>query len=574
MTGDPPATPPIASVMSGLDSFRPFSAAEAKVVAYLSSGDFDRLGDGLLPEREDDSRNMRAELLRFLILGDNSYRSHEKGVRVSGAWITGILDLEGCRIPRDIGLKDCRFEASPVLKSAIIDNLFLDGSNIPGLQADRLEARGCLSIRGASVTGEIRLAGARLGGSVEADGVSITSPEGIAIEASGLEAKGGVLMRGAKIKGGIILSNVRLGGDINAVGGTIARPGETALNGDGVIAGGDLALRGAKITGETRLLGTRFGGDIDCTAASLSQPGGYALRLNRASIEGAFFLRQGASIDGILDLTATTIGAIDDEQSSWPQAGDLLLNRCQYGAFIGGPVDAARRLDWLSRQAPDRWKADFWPQPYEQLAMVLGAMGHDEDARTVLITKERLQRRARRARAKNPALRAALAMRDGILSITVRYGRQPLLALLWLVLFWAIGAVVFAIAERNGAVKPNSPVVLRSSEWTMCGLEQSKSRYMPSSSQVLSGRATAGENQLSCFLRQPEASSYPEFNAPMYSLDVLLPVLSIEQKEFWRPDPTKPNGPFTLNFFFFQSIVGWALSLLAVAGFSGLVKSR
>ena len=160
-------------------------------------------------------------------------------------------------------------------------------------------------------------------------------------------------------------------------------------------------MRGATIVGETRLLGARFGGDIDCTSATLSQPGGYALRLNRAIVDGAFFLRQGASVEGTLDLTATSIGAIDDEQSSWPKSGDLLLNRCQYGAFIGGAVNAASRLDWLSRQTPERWSAD----PYEQLSTVLREMGHDEDARAVLITKERLQRRARRARAKNSALR-------------------------------------------------------------------------------------------------------------------------------------------------------------------------
>jgi hypothetical protein len=97
---------------------------------------------------------------------------------------------------------------------------------------------------------------------------------------------------------------------------------------------------------------------------------------------------------------------------------------------------------------------------------------------------------------------------------------------------------------------------------------------MPSSGQTFAGRAATGENQLSCFLNQPEAASYPEFNPLMYSLDVLLPVLSIGQKEYWRPDPTKPNGQFILKYYFFQSVVGWALSLLAVAGFSGLVKSK
>ncbi|QRM54384.1 hypothetical protein [Sinorhizobium sp. BG8] len=561
-------------VASSIASFQPLSAAEAKIVAHLKLGDFDRLGDGLRPETEDAERTVRAELLRFLMLGSDDYRSHEKGLRLSGAWVTGILDLEGCRIPRDIGLKDCRFDSPPILRSAIIDNLFLDGSALPGLQADRLEARGCISIRGATVNGEIRLAGARSGGSIEADGVSIISPNSIAIDAAGLEARGGFLLRGADVRGGINLSSARLGGDVNAVGARIERPGEVALNGDGIVAGGDLAMRGATIKGETRLLGARFGGDVDCTSSTLSQADGYALRLDRATIDGAFFLRQEASITGTLDLTATSIGAIDDDQASWPKAGDLLLNRCQYGAFIGGPVDAASRIDWLSRLTPERWKADFWPQPYEQLSMVLREMGHNEDARAVLIAKERLQRRARRARARNPLLRAVLAASDGILAVTLRYGRQPLLALLWLLLFWVVGVVVFAVAERNGAIKPNSPVVLRSLEWTTCALEQTESRYMPSTGQTVPGRAAAGQNQLSCFRDQPEASSYPEFNSVMYSLDVLLPVLAIGQKEYWRPDPSKPNGSFTLNYYFFQSVVGWALSLLAVAGFSGLVKSN
>ncbi|PWK68989.1 hypothetical protein [Aminobacter sp. AP02] len=562
-------------VQSGLGDFQPLNAAETKIVSNLKSGEFDRLGDGSRPDWDDPARTVRADLLRFLILGsDNGFRMHEKGLSISGARVTGVLDLEGCRIPRDIRLKDCLFDASPVLRSAIIDNLFLDGSALPGLQADRLEARGGLSVRGATVTGEIRLGGARLGGNMEADGATISVPDGIAINADGLEANGGILLRGADVRGGINLSATRLGADLNAVGATIRRPGGVALDGDGIAARGDLALRGATIEGEVRMRGALFGGDVDCTSATLVEPDGYSLRLNRSRISGAFFLRQGASLQGTLDLTATEIGAIDDELTSWPQKGDLLLNRCQYGAFIGGPVDATSRLDWLARQVPERWKEDFWPQPYEQLSTVLREMGHDEDARAVLIAKERLQRRARRARAKSPLLRSALALNDGMLAVTVRYGRQPLLALLWLTLFWGIGVAVFGFAERSGALKPNSPVVLRSLEWTMCALEQTESRYMPSTGQVMPGRALAGQNQLSCFLSQPEASSYPEYNPWMYSLDSLLPVMEIGQKEYWRPDPSQPNGVLTLNYYYFQSVVGWALSLLAVAGFSGLVKSK
>ena len=135
MNENVPEAGPAIAVLSGVDDFHPLNTAETKIVANLRSGDFDRLGDGSRPDRDDTARTVRAELLRFLILGSNdSFRMHEKGLSVSGARVTGILDLEGCRIPRDIRLKDCLFDASPLLRSAIIDNLFLDGSALPGLR--------------------------------------------------------------------------------------------------------------------------------------------------------------------------------------------------------------------------------------------------------------------------------------------------------------------------------------------------------------------------------------------------------------------------------------------------------
>jgi hypothetical protein len=77
---------------------------------------------------------------------------------------------------------------------------------------------------------------------------------------------------------------------------------------------------------------------------------------------------------------------------------------------------------------------------------------------------------------------------------------------------------------------------------------------MPSTGPVVSGRASTGQTQLACFLSQPEASSYPEFNPWMYSLDALLPVMEIGQKQYWRPAPSKPMGSLTLNYYFFSRL--------------------
>lgn len=557
-----------------LDDFQPLHPAEANIIDSLSSGAFDRIGDGRRPEEATPDRIVRAELLRFLLLGgEESYRPHEKGVQISGAWITGPLDLEGCRIPMVIALRHCMLVAVPVLSAAIIDSVQFDGSSLPGLLADGLEVRGSLSLIASSVSGAIVMPGCRLGASLRCDGANLICPGKIVLEADALVARS-VLLRGAKIEGGISLFGARLSADFNATASKITHNEDIAINAEGIEVQGSVQFRTCDVQGEVRMTGAHIEGDFDLTGAKLFNPGKDALQIKRALIEGGFFLRQEAAITGTADLTGATLGAFHDELACWPGPGDILLNRCLYSAFIGGSVDARSRLEWLSRQSPERWGQDFWPQPYELLANVFLSMGHDEDSRTVLIAKERLQRQARRDRARNPVFRSLLWLKDVTLGITVRYGRQPLVALVWLMFFWGVGVGIFGFAENRHAFKPASPVVLRSPEWTMCSVDTTQERFLSASQQLVRGRAAPGQSQLECFREQQEAISYPRFNVWMYSLDTLFQVMELDQKSFWRPDQTKPWGLMAISYFYFQTIVGWVLTLLAVAGFSGLVKSR
>jgi hypothetical protein len=561
-------------VQEGLAAFGPLTRAESLLVAGIGTGAFDRVGAGGVPREGDADRRVRAELIRALLLNrPDMPRLHEKGMRLGGAWIAGTLDLEGCRLPRDLGLLDCRFDSPPVLLSAVIDTLSFDGSVLPGLSANRLEARGDILFRSATIDGPVLLRGAQISGDVVLDGATLSFPGEIVFAAPGLSVRGSFLARGARMNGALSLPGARINGQMDLVGLAVDRPEGVAIDADSVSVTGDVALRLAEIAGTVSLVTARIGGDLDLSGAQVSHPGDQALRLNRTVVEGAFFLREGAKVEGALNLSGAMLGAIVDDPASWPAQGDLLLNRCLYRAFLGSPVDAGLRLDWLALQAPERWREDFWPQPYEHLGQVLREMGHDEDARRVLIQKERLARQARRARAKSRPARVWQWLIDTFVGLTTGYGRVPLRALVLLAVLWAVGAGVFLFTEAEDAMRPNVVVVLRSPEWVLCGVPQGEAVFLPSLGQMREGLALPGQPQVRCFLDRPEAASFPKFNPFMLSLDALLPGVETGQSAYWSPDTRVPVGLAAKRFAYFLTVAGWALSLLAVAGFSGIVKT-
>lgn len=559
----------------GLARFGPLGPAEQKLVEGIGSGMLDRVGAGGLPDIEDEASHIRAALIRFLLLGGpGAPRMHEKGLRLSGACVIGVIDLEGCRVPRDIGLLDCRFDAIPVLRSAIIDTISLDGSDLPGLDGDRLDARGDVLFRSATLRGTVQLRGARIGGDMVFDAVTLDCTDELALRAERIAVRGSALFRGAVVRNGLAMPGGRIGGDIDLIGATIAHPDGTAFDVSSAQIEGDMTLRLSQIEGEISLVTARIGGDIDLSGAQIARPGGMAVNLARSDAKGALFLREGARIDGVLSLNGTTVGALVDDPACWPGTGDLMLNRFKYMAFLGNAGDAEARLEWLARQTPERWGDDFWPQPYEQLAQVYGEMGHDEERRRVLMEKERLSRRARRNRTPNPAMRAMLWLKDAIIAVTTGYGRLPLLAVVWIALLWASGAGLYARLDQINAMRPNSAVVLRSPEWVLCALPEEARVTLASIGAERAGLALPGEAQLACYRRQPEAAAYPKFNAVMFSVDAIVPGLGSGQGTYWSPDTRSPAGYAGKWFMYFQIIAGVALGLLAVAGFSGIVKSN
>ena len=550
--------------------------AERRLAAWIRAGNREEcvISPGLPPEDAPREHRLRASFLRALALGGfEDCLVSEKGLRVVGAHVEGDgpeaaetrgLDLGGCNLGADLALIACRFPDPVLLRGAALRSLFLNGSALmAGFGADRLDAQGGVFLRGVVAEGAVRLLGAKLGGNLSATDTRFTGREGeVAFSADRLEAKGGVFLHGVAAEGEVRLLGAKLGGNLSATDARFTgREGEVAFSADRLEAKGGVFLRGVAAEGEVRLPGAKLGGDLSLHGATLT-PGkdGRALSLDGAHVSGALFLRAGAKLLGTLGLSAAEIGTIVDAEASWPRR--LILDRCRYGGFAGGaPVGAAARIRWLSLQDGAYADGDFRPQPWEQCARALREAGHSAAAREVLVEKEKRQRRARREELRRAYLFEDAywhAIWDTVLGATIRYGRQPLLAFAWLAGFLALGTGVFATAESFGALKPNLPQIQRAEEWVGCDENGALRGDFPT--------------QYGCYLDRPQARSYPRFNAFVYSADTLFPVVGLEMQSYWLPDERIPVGKFARYYLWLHIAMGWALTLLAVAGFSGLVK--
>ncbi|WP_374425643.1 hypothetical protein [Paracoccus sp. (in: a-proteobacteria)] len=587
--------------------FGALTKAETGLIAHLRAGKpgVYSVSGSVPPENAPKDLHIRASLIRALVLKQvEDCPLPERGLRIEGAYIYGDgpkgggtsgLDLEGAILDRDLALLRCRFPDPILLRSARLASLFLNGSELTKqLNADRLEAAGGVFLRNLKATGEIRLLGAKLGSDLSCTDAKLNA-KGNALSADRLEAKGGVFLRNLEAAGEIRLLGARLGGNLSCKDAKLNATGR-ALGADRLEVTGSVFLNNLEAAGEIRLPGAKLGGNLACDGAKMNATGS-ALSAQGADIAGSWFWRDGAQSRGAIDLTAAQIGTICDDPTCWP--AEVLLHRCRYGAFTGKGVSGRERIDWLSRMKPREHGHDFWPHPYEECARALREAGHGTDAREVLIEKERLQRKARR-RALRKELQSARALRDRsarsegfapnadrvvsawfrlniariwdwTLGKSVDYGRRPGKAALWLACLWLLGAFMFARAAGFGEIKPNLPQIQRAPEWIACSAEQGTT--VANTTPAIAGKARPDETQLDCFLRQPEAAAYPRFNPLIYSADTLLPIVSLEMQSYWIPDDRKPIGNTARLYLWLHIFAGWGLTLLAVAGFSGLIKT-
>lgn len=259
----------------------------------------------------------------------------------------------------------------------------------------------------------------------------------------GFVARGEMRFLGAQLTGGLFMRGARLEQPATR-GVALALDNATVAKLDlseGFTANGTVRLRSARIGDSLTFEGAVLNGPPDGAGPAL-------VGMLMQAVDFDFTLARTPS--GVVDLRGAQVSYLHEGEHSWPEVVEL--DGFVYGSVkvaatdgtgerreaVGARSSVTRRLEWIGRSP------GYSPQPYEQLALWYRTVGHDDDARRVLLAKQRHRRRTLR-----PAARAWRQLLDA----TVGYGYRPWLAGIWLLALTLLGTLVFR-AHSPTPVKP------------------------------------------------------------------------------------------------------------------------
>ncbi|MET8243514.1 oxidoreductase [Streptomyces sp. NPDC005202] len=437
-------------------------------------------------------RTVRARIVCWLLLdGPPALAGRVSSLKLVGVRIRGILDLAGGTVVPYVEMTGCRFEQEILLPEAHFTTVRLVDCSVPRLEAARVHTEGDLHLPRCHFHNGVRLTDAhigtdlllnqaivhrdRSGRSIAGDGMTV----GQDLQAELLESHGELSLRSAKIGVSLSLRGAKLANPctrlaLNAPQLTVERALYLTPAGVGnPLLSGVTPARGTRMQrfecqGGVRLDDGRFGDAVDFERARFTFTDDQELSLRRVQTPELRFLGERPQ-RGKVVLSGARIVNLVDRASSWPGPGSVHMGGFAYENLVPqGPFPLTERLDWVAAAT-----AEYNPEPYERLATVLRGAGEDEDAREVLLARQR-----RRRETLPPAGQLWGYLQDW----AVAYGYRPGRAAVWMAVLWAAGSLAFAHASHP-------PV---------------------------------------------NADGHPHWNPSLFALDLLLPVVDLGQVGQWQ----------------------------------------
>ena len=484
-------------------------------------------------------------------------------VHLSGADITGAVTCSGARL-----------SAAQEGGNALVALGLKTGGDL--LLDEGFTAHGVVVLTDAVIGGGLYCSGAQLKGA-DGDGNVLVATRVKAANVwldrwpagrRSFTTAGAVQLTGADISGGLTCSGAHL---------TAATQGGNALVADLAKIGGDTCLNsGFKAVGSVRFASAQVDGSLRLDGADLvARADAVALDATGAQVTRELVWAPSQQVHGTVSLEDAQIGQLEDDWRNgraasgyWPRAdrGRLKLGGFTYSRIDQEKVRLDQRLTWIGslpepepspgmirklrdaivdlaatrrgREDMRTWRKDrkdfgFTPQPYEQLATVYQQAGHDSEARAVAIARRRDLRRY-------GTITRRRAFGNWLLDKTIQYGYQTWRAVVGIAVLYVVIFLLFLYAQHRGGL-------------------------------MVPVGSTAG------LPAPPDAahcmSDYPCYYPAGYAIDTVIPLVNVHQASNWAPDGSRPFGWLWVYASWAGTVFGWAFATLAVAGYTGLVRS-
>jgi hypothetical protein len=464
---------------------------------------------------------------------------------------------EHCEVKGRIGLpmatiSSMSIGADCILRAPGRTALDLTASQIGGLL--RLDEE-------AKVEGTMRLAGAVIHGSLALHG-SMKCPERRSlVGGSAMTVDGDVYLDGLRTTGGRVNFRGATLGMVSAPGATLCNPaGYTISLHQALVKGSVLLTEGFTSTGLAVLNRSTIEGRLQLTGGSFTCPDpapprnepGHAIEAISAIVRGGVDMGW-ESVGPSVDFTDAATTFLADDPASWPR--QYVIAGLTYDRFEmpqGGQPrnlwDHAARCAWLSGQTT------FDSGSYEQAAQVFRRHGYTAGAEQILMAQRRHARQAGRSSSTWPR-RVGLAA-----YATVGYGYRP-----WRVL-WMLAALLVLVAGSLQVPAWQATLRATNGNGDVYGV---RGLLVTSAGQARPEPGTAarppvdscGDGEVRCF------------SPWLYAVDTVVPLISLDQRSTWYPDPHLRDGKPMLIWLNIASLLGWLLSSVLALSLARLSRS-
>jgi hypothetical protein len=425
------------------------------------------------------------------------------------------------------------------------------------LDLSNAELRSAVMMAGVVVAGTIRLSGARIHGQLTLSDTRLSQPERSSLVAArGATVDGDVELHGLHGTGGNLRFSNAVLGSVVAARAELDNPGGVTLSlHQATVRGSVVLARGFRSVGLVLLSRATMTGRLECDGGTFDCPGpnqrneqGHAIEAISLHARGGMDLGW-TRAEPSVEFTNADTTFLADNPARWPSK--ILISGFTYDRFeqsrsgAGGRTwDHVARSNWLARQAV------YDAGPFEQAARVFREHGYTSAAETILIA----QRSQARELITGPAAGIRRAL-DGLFGASVAYGYRPG-RVLWLLVV-LLGLVIASLEA------PATQATLRAS--TDSGLVYTTRGPLvgnnAAESTALPGSDACGGGQVRCF------------SPVLYAIDTVVPLVSLDQRAAWYPDPNVPEGTLMQWWLNIATILGWLLSSIFALSLARLARS-